>query len=46
VQGARHIAFEKQGIPTVTVCTEGFLAGGRVLAASSLEEVPKRLLVD
>jgi hypothetical protein len=28
------IALEKQGIPTVTVCTDGFLAGGRMQAES------------
>jgi hypothetical protein len=28
------IALEKQGIPTVTVCTDGFLAGGRMQADS------------
>jgi len=26
------IALEKHGIPTVTVCTDGFLAGGRMQA--------------
>jgi hypothetical protein len=28
------IALEKQGILTVTVCTDGFLAGGRMQAES------------
>jgi Flp pilus assembly protein CpaB len=28
------IALEKQGLPTVTICTAGFLAGGRMQAAS------------
>jgi hypothetical protein len=28
------IALEKEGIPTVTVCTDGFLAGGRMQAES------------
>jgi hypothetical protein len=28
------IALETQGIPTVTVCTDGFLAGGRMQAES------------
>jgi hypothetical protein len=28
------IALEKQGIPTVAVCTDGFLAGGRMQAES------------
>jgi hypothetical protein len=28
------IALEKQGVPTVTVCTDGFLAGGRMQAES------------
>jgi hypothetical protein len=28
------IALEKQGISTVTVCTDGFLAGGRMQAKS------------
>ena len=28
------IALEKHGIPTVTVCTDGFLAGGRMQAES------------
>jgi hypothetical protein len=28
------VALEKQGIPTVTVCTDGFLAGGRMQAES------------
>jgi hypothetical protein len=28
------IALEKQGIPTVTVCTDGFLVGGRMQAES------------
>ncbi len=28
------IALEKQGIPTVTVCTADFLAGGRMQAES------------
>jgi hypothetical protein len=28
------IALEKEGIPTVTICTADFLAGGRMQAAS------------
>jgi hypothetical protein len=35
------IALEKQGIPTVTICTDGFLAGGRLQAESlGLQQYP------
>ena len=46
------IALEKQGIPTVTVCTDGFLAGGRMQAESlgmaqyPLLCVPQRYITD
>ena len=46
------IALETQGIPTVTVCTDGFLAGGRVQAESlgmsqyPLLCVPQRYITD
>jgi hypothetical protein len=46
------IALEKQGIPTVTVCTDGFLAGGRMQAESlgmpqyPLLSVPQHYITD
>jgi hypothetical protein len=46
------IALETQGIPTVTVCTDGFLAGGRMQAESlgmsqyPLLCVPQRYITD
>jgi hypothetical protein len=46
------VALEKQGIPTVAVCTDGFLAGGRMQAESlgmpqyPLLCVPQRYITD
>ena len=46
------IALEKHGIPTVTVCTDGFFVGGRMQAESlgmrqyPLLCVPQRYITD